>query len=82
MEAVEACLVSEMLKILRPLDVLKLSDEEISAIAGETEESRDVRKRIQDELNVLSRGADMCQRFSSYRIDGKSLNISQMNWCI
>jgi hypothetical protein len=71
-QVVEECLVEELSKILEPIDILSMSPEMVSKIAGETEESRNNRKALGEKLVILSKGMESCRRYARAGVDGKS----------
>lgn len=64
-------LVSELTKIFDPLTISSMKDQEITLIADETEQSRTARKGLENQLRVLSRGADICKKFAKLDLVGE-----------
>ena len=69
-EVMEAQLVSKLADILSAMSIFDMSNETISRLAGESEESRAEREQLTRQLHVLKSGLDTCKRFASVRIGG------------
>lgn len=54
--AIEDCLISKLSTLFRSSNVLKMSDEDISRLAGETQESSIERKRLEAKRGILETG--------------------------
>lgn len=54
--AIEDCLISKLSTLFRSSNVLEMSDEDISCLAGETRESSLERKRLESKRGVLETG--------------------------
>ncbi|CAI6076929.1 unnamed protein product [Clonostachys chloroleuca] len=61
-QVIESNLVSALEQILDPLTIVKMTDSEINQIAGETEETRETRQLLQNQLDTLNKGTDIFQR--------------------
>lgn len=48
-----------------------MSEETVESIAGESEENKRQRERLQKQLDVLDKGSDFCKRFVGLRIGGE-----------
>lgn len=66
----EAQLVSKLADILSATSIFDMSDDTISRLAGESEESRAEREQLTRQLQVLKTGLETCRRFASVRIGG------------
>lgn len=73
--AVEKCLLRNLADILSPDIIIKLSDDEVNALAAESETSMLERRRATDELATLQEGLTILNRFSQLRAAGKSTHI-------
>ncbi|KAK0719412.1 P-loop containing nucleoside triphosphate hydrolase protein [Lasiosphaeris hirsuta] len=69
-EVIEAKLVSTLHTILEPVCIFKMPDDQVSRIAGESEESRTQREQLTKQLGVLKKGLETCKRFVGLRIGG------------
>lgn len=69
-EVMEAQLVSKLADILSATSIFDMSDDTISRLAGESEESRAEREQLTRQLQVLKTGLETCRRFASVRIGG------------
>ncbi|KAI8666978.1 hypothetical protein NCS56_00832800 [Fusarium sp. Ph1] len=67
-EAIEAGLVAELGKIIDPVSVSKMSANELSQVAGETEASQVMRRNLETELRVLKDGMQICRQFASFGV--------------
>jgi hypothetical protein len=63
-EVVETCLIKQLEQVFNTLEVVKMSKEKISQIAGETERSKRIRDDLQKQLDVLTKGMDICKEFA------------------
>ncbi|KAK1832585.1 P-loop containing nucleoside triphosphate hydrolase protein [Podospora conica] len=78
-EVIEAQLVSKISDILSAVSICDMSDETISRLAGESEESRAEREQLNRQLCVLKSGLETCKRFASVRVSGDSLFASSQD---
>ncbi|KAL8888174.1 MAG: hypothetical protein Q9215_004354 [Flavoplaca cf. flavocitrina] len=62
--AVEKCLLRDLADILSPDIIIKLSDDEVNALAAESETSMLERRRATDDLTTLQEGLTVLNRFS------------------
>ncbi|KAK0723412.1 P-loop containing nucleoside triphosphate hydrolase protein [Lasiosphaeria miniovina] len=69
-QVVEGKLVSALENILSPVNVWRMSDDLVSRIAGESEESRLTREQLAKQLGVLKSGLETCKKFANLRIRG------------
>ena len=58
--------------ILTPQAVNKMSDDELNELAGESEEVRATRKKLNQQVAVLKDGLAKCQRYRPRNMTGKS----------
>ncbi|KAI8717485.1 hypothetical protein NCS52_00824500 [Fusarium sp. LHS14.1] len=65
-EVIETGLVSALGKIIDPVSVSMMSDDELNQVAGETEISRALRRELQTELTVLKGGMTICRQFAGF----------------
>lgn len=73
MDVIESCLVAELGQILSPLTMSVMSEDKVTQIAGENNESRKAREELERKMKVLQSGADICRKFCGYRVTGE--------WC-
>ena len=69
--AVEKCLLRNLADILSPDIIIKLSDDEVNALAAESETSMLERRRATDDLTTLQEGLTVLNRFSRSSGAGK-----------
>lgn len=69
-EVMEAQLVSKLSDILSAMSICDMSDETVSRLAGESEESRAEREQLNRQVQVLQYGLETCKRFASVRMGG------------
>lgn len=62
-EIVEVKLVSKLYDIFSPITVISMSTDLVTAVAGESEESRAKREQLTKQLEVLTKGSEICKRF-------------------
>ena len=67
---VESCLVVDMTSIFSSVEVCSFSDEDLSRLAAESQESRTIRQGLKQKRDCLNNGIDVCRRHSKY-ITGK-----------
>lgn len=69
-EAIEKNIIAKLEDILSPIKVTYMPDDEVTSVAGESEESRARRKQLENQVDVLVSGADTCKRFMGVRLQG------------
>lgn len=69
-EAIEIELMHSLHNILSPMAVYQMADDMVTRIAGESEESRSIRHRLNMKLSVLNQGLETCRRFVGIRYLG------------
>ncbi|KAH7390994.1 P-loop containing nucleoside triphosphate hydrolase protein [Phaeosphaeria sp. MPI-PUGE-AT-0046c] len=69
-EAVETNIIARLDNILAPIKIACLSNEVITSVAGESEESRFQRKQLTNQLSVLVQGLGTCKRFVGRTLRG------------
>jgi hypothetical protein len=70
-EAIEAGLVAELGKLIDPVSVSMMSNNELNQVAGETEVSKTLRKDLETELGVLKGGMAICRQFAGFGFLGE-----------
>lgn len=70
-EAIEAGLVAELGKLIDPVSVSMMSNNELNQVAGETEVSKTLRKDLETELEVLKGGMAICKQFAGFSFLGE-----------
>ena len=78
--AVEKCLLHDLADILSPDTIIKLSDDEVAALAAETETSLRERQRAMEEVATLQEGLTVLSRFGQFRGAGKLTQFSYTFW--
>ncbi|KAK1994160.1 hypothetical protein LX36DRAFT_727998 [Colletotrichum falcatum] len=71
-EAIESVLVSALAEILSPVKVYKMKPDLVALIAGESEATRSYREQLTKQLEILSKGAEMCKHFAVVKLSGKA----------
>lgn len=61
--AVESCLVRKIPEILTPISVGKMTDERLTELAAESEDSQSQRGQLQEDVEVLESGLAVCRRY-------------------
>ncbi|KAK4233415.1 hypothetical protein C8A03DRAFT_19520, partial [Achaetomium macrosporum] len=69
-QVIEAKLISALDRILHPVSICQMLDEQVARIAGESEETRTEREQLNKQLEVLRNGLETCKRFVGFRISG------------
>ncbi|KAI0454163.1 dynamin family protein [Xylaria acuta] len=69
-EVIERKLMASLPAILSPTAVFDMSDDLVSAIAGESHESQAKRTRLANQVEMLNKGSATCKRFADVRLDG------------
>jgi hypothetical protein len=67
--------MSALSTILPPIVVFEMPEDLVSAIAGESKESREKRRKIANQVEVLIKGSETCKRFAGIRLDGQSTHF-------
>ncbi|EFX05112.1 dynamin family protein [Grosmannia clavigera kw1407] len=76
-EAIEVCLVSSLANVLSPTGVYKMSPDLVAMIAGESEDIQARRDQLVRQLDVLSKGAEICKGYVGTNFsDGGSSSFS------
>ena len=76
-QVIEAELVAE-LDILTPLLIHEMSPEQISRIAGESEDRRHRREQLTKERDILAEGLHTCKRFVGLKISRGEFLATQL----
>ncbi|KAK4095885.1 hypothetical protein N658DRAFT_519494 [Parathielavia hyrcaniae] len=69
-EVIEAKLMSALDRILPPVSIYQMPDNQVARIAGESDEIRTEREQLNKQLEVLRNGLETCKRFAGFRISG------------
>lgn len=59
----ETELITKLGDILSPIRISGLAAETVARVAGESDESRATRKRLDNQLDVLVQGLETCKKF-------------------
>jgi hypothetical protein len=76
--AIEDCLISKLPTLFRSRNVLKMSEQEISRLAGETPESSLERKRLEAKRGILETGLQRLKSLHKRRNVVNPLNQDQV----
>ncbi|KAI0430020.1 P-loop containing nucleoside triphosphate hydrolase protein [Xylaria sp. FL1042] len=63
-EVIEQKLMAALPQIFSSVVVLEMPDDLVSAIAGESQETRDERTKLANQVEILSKGSYTCKRFA------------------
>lgn len=74
-EIVEVKLVSKLHDIFSPMAVISMPANLVAAIAGESEQTRAEREQLTRQLDVLTKGSEICKRFSIMKDIGKGSSL-------
>ncbi|KAI0530195.1 P-loop containing nucleoside triphosphate hydrolase protein [Xylaria digitata] len=69
-EVIERKLMAGLAEIFSPISVLEMSNDLVSAIAGESQESQAKRTRLANQVEILIKGSETCKRFAGPRLAG------------
>lgn len=61
--AIESCLVCDIPNILTPTEVNCMSDERLSELADESDNTVSQRETLREEVKILSQGLALCRRY-------------------
>jgi hypothetical protein len=75
-EAIEVKLINSISDIFSPISVSGLPAELVTAIAGESEDSRAEREQLNRQLTILTKGSDICKGFIGTSLKTSSLGKS------
>ncbi|KAI0446362.1 P-loop containing nucleoside triphosphate hydrolase protein [Xylaria telfairii] len=67
-EVIERKLMSALSEIFSPVVVFNMPEDLVSAIAGESQESRAKRTRLINQVDILVKGSETCKRFAGIRL--------------
>lgn len=70
-EVIETKLVSALGDIFSPVTVSTMSPELVTLVAGESEASRGLRQQLVKQLDVLSKGSEICRHFVGLGLYGE-----------
>ncbi|KAI8948961.1 dynamin family protein [Xylaria longipes] len=68
-EVIERKLMASLPSILSPTVVFDMSDDLVSAIAGESHKSRAKRTELAEKIEKLNKGSETCKRLADVRLD-------------
>ena len=71
-QAVEACLIRGLEKILSPSSILEMDPDTITRIGNEPQEHQQQREHLIRKLAVLNSGLETCKRYTGHHITGNS----------
>ncbi|KAK3312205.1 hypothetical protein B0H66DRAFT_570238 [Apodospora peruviana] len=53
-----------------------MDSDQVTRVAGESEDSRTLREQLTRQLDVLGKGLEICKRFAGLRVSGDSIFVS------
>ncbi|KAI1347300.1 P-loop containing nucleoside triphosphate hydrolase protein [Xylaria sp. FL0043] len=74
-EVIERKLMAVLSEIFSPVVVLEMPDDLVSAIAGESQDTRDERTKLANQVKILNKGSETCKRFAGPRLAGLILPL-------
>jgi hypothetical protein len=74
-EVIETKLIAPLGDIFSPVSVSAMPADLVTRIAGESEESRELREQLTKQLDVLTKGSDTCRRFIGARLLGENCSL-------
>ncbi|KAF4766498.1 hypothetical protein HAV15_010411 [Penicillium sp. str.  len=66
-EVIETKLLTALPALFTPITAFEMSEDLVSEIAGESEESQSLREQLNKKLWILTKGSDTCRRFVGIR---------------
>jgi hypothetical protein len=66
-------MMSKLHGILRPVNVVSMTADDVTKIAGEPERSRILRDELTSQLDTLAIGVQICTRIMSIGLRGKKI---------
>lgn len=83
-ELVETKLIAALGDIFSPVRVFSMPSVLVEQVAGESEENQRQREQLQQQLDVLNKGAEFCKRFVGVRLgnssDSKRAKVTFDRW--
>lgn len=70
-EVIEVKLLGALSTLFNPITAFEMAKDQVTQIAGESEESQNLREQLNKKLWVLTKGSDTCRRFMGIRGLGK-----------
>ncbi|GKT64312.1 dynamin family protein [Colletotrichum tofieldiae] len=61
--AIESCLVQDLPSLFTPRLVSSMDDEKLAELAAESEEVRNYRSQLQEDIKLLKQGLEQCRRY-------------------
>ena len=74
-QVIEMALVSSLANILSPLEVYRMKPELVARVAGESKENQVYREQLANQLDVLGKGAEICEQFDIARHSSRIIVI-------
>lgn len=72
---IESCLIQDLPNIFTPRFVNDMDKDDVEKLAAESEEVRNYRCRLRDDLKLLKQGLEQCRRYKPRDTDkGQSCN--------
>ncbi|KAJ5705391.1 hypothetical protein N7536_001080 [Penicillium majusculum] len=75
-EVIETKLLTALPALFTPITAFEMSEDLVSEIAGESEESQSLREQLNKKLWILTKGSDTCRRFVGIRGLGRGNEIT------
>ncbi|KAK4150761.1 interferon-induced GTP-binding protein Mx [Chaetomidium leptoderma] len=69
-QVIEAELMRALDVILSPISIFEMPADQVTRVAGESEETRTERDQLNKQIEVLRSGLETCKRFVGFRISG------------
>ena len=63
--AVESCLIQDLPSIFTPRHVNNMDDDKLAELAAESEELRNSRSQLQEDIELLKKGLKQCRPYRS-----------------
>ena len=76
-QVTEATIVQDMVNIFTPLSVEQMENDLVAKIASESLEHQTRRELLEQKLNILKKGMEICKRHASYQDNGKLFHCKQ-----
>lgn len=73
---IETKLLTALPALFTPITAFEMSEDLVSEIAGESEESQSLREQLNKKLWILTKGSDTCRRFVGIRGLGRGNEIT------
>lgn len=65
--------MAELPQIFSPATVAMMTADDIARVAGESQDSQEMRRCLEEKVKALGTGADICKEMSGCQLDRESL---------